>query len=78
MATLSPSQYCISVYDDFSTPCFDGKHSMIVGGSFMSTGDEASVSSSEFMPLSCIANDNVSSFLSLHFFYALGLRAFSL
>jgi len=31
------------VYDDFSAPCFDGKHSMIVGGSFMSTGDEASV-----------------------------------
>ncbi len=31
------------VYDDFSTPCFDGKHSMIVGGSFASTGDEASV-----------------------------------
>lgn len=31
------------VYDDFSTPCFDGKHSMIVGGSFVSTGDEASV-----------------------------------
>jgi formylglycine-generating enzyme required for sulfatase activity len=31
------------VYDDFSTPCFDGKHSVIVGGSFMSTGDEASV-----------------------------------
>jgi 5-histidylcysteine sulfoxide synthase/putative 4-mercaptohistidine N1-methyltranferase len=30
-------------YDDFSTPCFDGKHSLIVGGSFMSTGDEASV-----------------------------------
>ena len=30
-------------YDDFSTPCFDGKHSMIVGGSFASTGDEASV-----------------------------------
>lgn len=30
------------VYDDFSTPCFDGKHSMIVGGSFVSTGDEAS------------------------------------
>lgn len=30
-------------YDDFSTPCFDGKHSMIVGGSFVSTGDEASV-----------------------------------
>jgi len=31
------------VYDDFSVPCFDGKHSSIVGGSFMSTGDEASV-----------------------------------
>ena len=31
------------VYDDFSAPCFDGRHSMIVGGSFMSTGDEASV-----------------------------------
>ena len=31
------------VYDDFSTPCFDGKHSIIVGGSFISTGDEASV-----------------------------------
>ena len=31
------------VYDDFSTPCYDGKHSMIVGGSFASTGDEASV-----------------------------------
>ena len=31
------------VYDDFSTPCFDGKHSSIVGGSFVSTGDEASV-----------------------------------
>ena len=31
------------VYEDFSTHCFDGKHSMIVGGSFMSTGDEASV-----------------------------------
>jgi putative 4-mercaptohistidine N1-methyltranferase len=30
-------------YDDFSTPCFDGRHSMIVGGSFISTGDEASV-----------------------------------
>jgi len=31
------------VYEDFSTPCFDGKHSSIVGGSFISTGDEASV-----------------------------------
>lgn len=30
------------LYDDFSTPCFDGKHQMIRGGSFMSCGDEAS------------------------------------
>jgi 5-histidylcysteine sulfoxide synthase/putative 4-mercaptohistidine N1-methyltranferase len=30
-------------YDDFSTPCFDGQHSMILGGSFISTGNEASV-----------------------------------
>lgn len=28
-----------SLYDDFSTPCFDGEHHMILGGSFMSTGD---------------------------------------
>jgi len=27
------------VYDDFSTPCFDGKHHMIMGGSFISSGD---------------------------------------
>ena len=31
------------LYDDFSTPCFDGKHNMIMGGSFISTGDEASI-----------------------------------
>ena len=30
-------------YDDFSTPCFDGKHQMILGGSFISSGDEASI-----------------------------------
>lgn len=29
-------------YEDFSTPCFDGEHQMILGGSFMSTGNEAS------------------------------------
>lgn len=29
-------------YDDFSTPCYDGEHQMIMGGSFISTGDEAS------------------------------------
>ncbi len=28
-------------YDDFSVPCFDGEHQMILGGSFISTGDEA-------------------------------------
>lgn len=31
-----------SLYDDFSTPCFDGKHQMIRGGSFISCGHEAS------------------------------------
>jgi 5-histidylcysteine sulfoxide synthase len=31
------------IYDDFSTPCFDGQHTMILGGSFMSLGDEAAV-----------------------------------
>jgi len=30
-------------YTDFSTPCFDGLHHMIMGGSFISTGEEASV-----------------------------------
>jgi len=29
-------------YDDFSTPCFDGKHQMILGGSFISCGHESS------------------------------------
>ncbi len=29
------------LYDDFSTPCYDGQHQMIMGGSFISTGDEA-------------------------------------
>jgi 5-histidylcysteine sulfoxide synthase len=27
------------IYTDFSTPCFDGRHSMIMGSSFVSTGD---------------------------------------
>jgi len=27
------------VYHDFSTPCFDNRHSMLVGGSFFSSGD---------------------------------------
>jgi 5-histidylcysteine sulfoxide synthase/putative 4-mercaptohistidine N1-methyltranferase len=30
-------------YTDFSTPCFDNEHQMILGGSFVSTGDEASM-----------------------------------
>ena len=30
-------------YDDFSTPCYDGQHQMILGGSWGSTGDEASL-----------------------------------
>lgn len=29
-------------YDDFSAPCYDGRHNMILGGSWISTGDEAS------------------------------------
>ena len=31
-----------SYYEDFSSPCFDGRHAMILGGSFISCGDEAS------------------------------------
>lgn len=31
------------IYDDFSTPCFDDEHTMIMGGSFISTGDESSI-----------------------------------
>ncbi|CAF3870011.1 unnamed protein product [Rotaria sp. Silwood1] len=30
-------------YDDFSVPWYDGQHQMILGGSFISTGDEASI-----------------------------------
>lgn len=30
------------LYDDFSTPCFDGRHNIIMGGSWASTGDECS------------------------------------
>lgn len=29
------------IYDDFSTPTFDGKHNIIKGGSWISTGNEA-------------------------------------
>ena len=30
------------MYDDFSTPCYDGRHNLIMGGSWVATGDEAS------------------------------------
>eukprot|EP00049_Salpingoeca_infusionum_P017557 m.353431 g.353431 ORF g.353431 m.353431 type:complete len:866 (+) comp16765_c0_seq1:400-2997(+) len=30
-------------YNDFSIPCFDGEHNIIMGGSFVSCGDEASI-----------------------------------
>jgi len=33
------------LYDDFSTPTFDGKHNLIKGGSWLSTGNEALKSS---------------------------------
>lgn len=33
------------LYDDFSTPTFDGKHNLIKGGSWISTGNEAIISS---------------------------------
>lgn len=29
-------------YNDFTLPCFDGEHNLILGGSFISCGDEAS------------------------------------
>jgi formylglycine-generating enzyme required for sulfatase activity len=32
----------IYLYDDFSSPCFDGRHNVIQGGSWVSTGDCAS------------------------------------
>lgn len=38
-----PGFETIALYDDFSTPCFDGKHQMLLGGSFISCGHEASV-----------------------------------
>jgi 5-histidylcysteine sulfoxide synthase/putative 4-mercaptohistidine N1-methyltranferase len=39
LAGSAPHPY----YDDFSAPCYDGEHQMILGGSFISTGDEASI-----------------------------------
>ncbi|CAK8675649.1 unnamed protein product [Clavelina lepadiformis] len=37
-----PGFHTNQYYHDFSTPCFDGKHNMILGGSWISTGIEAS------------------------------------
>ncbi|XP_013417309.1 uncharacterized protein LOC106178593 isoform X2 [Lingula anatina] len=37
-----PGQDTHWLYDDFSTPCFDGRHNMIMGGSWITTGDSAS------------------------------------
>ena len=31
-----------TVYDDFSTPCFDGRHNIIMGGAWVSSGTSAS------------------------------------
>ena len=38
-----PGFYTHDLYMDFSTPCFDGKHNMMLGGSWASTGNETSV-----------------------------------
>ncbi|PRW57977.1 generic methyltransferase isoform B [Chlorella sorokiniana] len=43
LASLPGSQGVHPYYDDFSTPCYDGEHHVIMGGSFVSTGDEGSV-----------------------------------
>jgi putative 4-mercaptohistidine N1-methyltranferase len=36
------------IYEDFSTPCFDGEHSMIKGGSWISTGANGASEFSRF------------------------------
>ncbi|EFN57275.1 hypothetical protein CHLNCDRAFT_143847 [Chlorella variabilis] len=43
IASLPASRGVHPFYDDFTTPCYDGEHNVILGGSFVSTGDEASV-----------------------------------
>lgn len=43
LAALPNSRGVHPLYDDFSTPCYDGEHHIIMGGSFVSTGDESSV-----------------------------------
>eukprot|EP01025_Chloroclados_australasicus_P065776 TRINITY_DN8972_c0_g1_i4.p1 TRINITY_DN8972_c0_g1~~TRINITY_DN8972_c0_g1_i4.p1 ORF type:complete len:688 (-),score=79.71 TRINITY_DN8972_c0_g1_i4:406-2469(-) len=42
-AALPKSNGVHPYYDDFSTPCYDGQHNIIMGGSFISTGQEASI-----------------------------------
>lgn len=42
IAALPGSYGVHPYYDDFSTPCYDGQHNIMLGGSFISTGDEAS------------------------------------
>ena len=39
LAHSRPHRY----YEDFSVPCYDNEHQMVFGGSFMSTGDQASI-----------------------------------
>ena len=38
-----PGFKCDKLYEDFSIPCMDGHHHIILGGSFISCGNEASV-----------------------------------
>ncbi len=37
-----PGGYTDYLYDDFSTPCYDGRHNLIMGSSWASMGDVAS------------------------------------
>lgn len=39
MFSALPGFYVHRYYDDFSAPCFDGEHHVIMGGSFVSSGD---------------------------------------
>ena len=38
-----PGFKCDKLYEDFTIPCMDGHHHIILGGSFISCGNEASV-----------------------------------
>ncbi|DBA01917.1 TPA: hypothetical protein N0F65_005106 [Lagenidium giganteum] len=39
MFNALPGFHVHHMYEDFSTPCFDGEHQIILGGSFISSGD---------------------------------------